>query len=291
VERVGLTTVWVRKLRRLISVLVGVCVLAGLAYTWRAAWQADVFRAAIGAASTLAVLSAGAIWAASLRLAMALLGTQRRLGRLERRLASILDIHAEHGERLNELARGLDETRRDQGRTAQNLAARIEENDGRLQRRLQSLLARLETFSRLHDDQAERLERRVAALESAVRRGVAAADAARIDDGSVADWAAADSPPGERTVAAYQHLVTQESGGDSPQRRPGIDASAERNRLRHEFARLIHGRDYVAALAKGDEIVDRFPDSNAATDFRRVRPHLIRRIELAESAQQEPSGR
>ena len=284
-ERVGLTTVWVRKLRRLISVLVGACALAGLVYTWRAAWQADVFRAVIGAAATLAVLSAGAIWAASLRLGMTMLRTQRHLGRLERRLASILDIHAEHGGRLNKLAAGLDETRRGQERSAQDLTARIEENGGRVERRLQSLLARLETFSGLHDDQAERLERRVAALESAVRRGAAAADAATIDDGSVADWAAADSPPGERTVAAYEHLVVQESGGDSPQRATATDASAERNRLRHEFARLIHSQDYVAALAKGDEIVERFPDSNAATDFRRVRPHLIRRIQLAASAQ------
>ena len=72
-----------------------------------------------------------------------------------------------------------------------------------------------------------RLERRVAALESAVRRGAAAADTATIDDPSVSDWAAADSPPGERTVAAYEHLVAQESGGDSPQRRTATDASAE----------------------------------------------------------------
>jgi hypothetical protein len=270
----------VRKLRRLTYALVGACALVGLAYTWRAAWQADIVRAAIGAASTLAVLIAGALWTGSLRLAMVSLRTQRRLRRSEGRVAAIWGIHVGHGVRLNELATGLDEARREQTRSAGDLAAKIDADRSLLVRRLESLHTRLETFAKLHDGQAERLEQRVSALESAVRRGVAAADAARLDDASAADWATDESPPGERTVAAYQHLVAQESRADSVDG----DAMYDKHRLREDFARLIHRRDYVDALAKGDEIVNRFPDSGAASDFRRVRPHLLRRIQLTESA-------
>ena len=126
-----------------------------------------------------------------------------------------------------------------------------------------------------HEDQAERLERRVNSLETALRRAMPTADMAMIDDH---DWAASDSPPGERTVAAYQHLITQDASADTVS---GAAVLAEKRQLRTEFAGLIHRGDYAGALVKGDEIVDRFPESTAARDFRRVRPHLLRRIHLA----------
>jgi hypothetical protein len=281
---VELTTVWVRKLRALTQALVGVCAVVGLAYTWRAAWQADVLRAAIGAAATLAVLTAGTVWAGTLRVALAFLRTQRRLARLERRLSAILGAQAAHGTHLLELADGLAEVRQERERTAADLAARIEENDRRLGRTVEGLRARLETFSKLHDDQAERLERRVAALEAASSRHAGAADAAELDDGSVAEWAVPDSPPGERTVVAYRHLVEQDGSGDSV---AGAEFASAKRRLREEFAGLVYRQEYAAALAKGDELANRFPDSTAAADFRRVRPHLVRRIQLAESASPE----
>ena len=78
----GVTTRWVRRLRSLMVLLVATCALAGLAFIWRAAWRGQVLEAALGAAATLAILAATALWAAVLRLAPTVLRTQRRMARV-----------------------------------------------------------------------------------------------------------------------------------------------------------------------------------------------------------------
>ena len=272
------TTVWLRRMRWLTYAVVGAGVVVGLGLTWQSAWHGDVVRAAAGSAATLAILGAGVLWGAALRAAVATIRTEGRLERLERRLDVIIVVHAEHQDRLHELADDLEETRLQATDTSRDVQAKLDQGARRFTERIEGLSARVETYSKLHDDQAERLERRVAALEAAGRRSVAVADVHTFED---RDWAVEESPPGERTVAAYRQLVDQDAPADGG---TGADESAERHTLRQEFAGFIHRRDYVSALATGDEIVRRFPGSGAASDFHRVRPHLVRRIELAERA-------
>lgn len=273
---IDLSPGWLRGMRRLAYVFVTAAVLAGLVFTWRAAFRADVARAVLGAAATLGMLVAGVLWMASLRVGVALFRVRRRFDRLERRLSSLFAERLEDGRRVQALTGRLDEVRRQLDSAVDDLAARTQADTRRVVERLEGTVARVETFSGLYDDQAERLERRVSVLESALRRGAASADAAVIEDRG---WSLPDAPPGERTVAAYHHLVGQETSEDSP---AGEDHEAEKRRLRADFAALIHRRDYAAALVKGDELTRRFADSSAAADFRRVRPHLVRRIQLAE---------
>jgi len=289
VERIGLTAVWVRRLRRWMYVLLAACAVAGLTYTWEAAWQGNVVRALLGAASTFVILAGGALGTGLLQLAMVVLRSERRLERLERGLGGFRGGLVEQGERLDGLAESVQQARALQEQAVDELAKQADERLGRVAARAEGISARLETFSNLHGEQSERLERRVAGLESAVRRQVAAADAAKIDDGFAAHWASAETPPGERTVAAYQHLVDHGAGGDSSAMHGGVDLATDKRRLREEFAGLIYRRDYAGALSKGDEIATRYPDSTAATDFRRVRPHLMRRIRLAGAVEADGS--
>ena len=272
------TTVWLRRVRRLTYAVVGAGVVVGLGFTWQSAWHGDVVRAAAGSAATLAVLGVGVIWGAALRAALATIRTERRLERLERRLGVISELHAEHHNRLDKLADGLEEARLQAADANREVHAKLDQGARRFTERIEGLSARVETYSKLHDDRADRLERRLAALEAAGRHGAAVADVHTFED---RDWAVEESPPGERTVAAYRQLVDQDAPADGV---TGADESAERHTLRQEFAGFIHRRDYVSALATGDEIVRRFPGSSAASDFQRVRPHLVRRIELAERA-------
>lgn len=274
---VWITTVWLRRMRRLTYAVVGPAVAVGLGFTWRAAWHGDVVQAVVGAAATLAMLGAGVMWGAALRAGLATIRTGRRLERLERYFGTMVNIQLKHQDRLEELADGLEESRLQATQTGRDLETKLDQSRRRLTERLDGLLARVGTYSKLHDDQAERLEQRIAALESAVRRGAAVRDVHTFED---RDWAVQDTPPGERTVAAYRQLVEQGAAADGGT----ADESAERRALRQEFAGFIHRRDYVKALSAGDQIVERFPHSTAASDFRRVKPHLVRRIELAERA-------
>ncbi len=270
---------WLRKVRRLTHVLIVAGVLTGLVVTWRAAIQADVLRAAIGAAATLGVLCSGTLWLASIRVGLALVRSLRRCDRLGRRLLGAEEAYAAQQQRLDNLTDELSTACEASRQEAKELADRVDQSHRRVIERVEGVVARVETFSKLHDGQAERLERRVSALESALRRGAASPDVEKID---TRDWADSNAPPGERTVAAYRHLVEQEVPADTTAE---ADVLAEKRKLRTDFAGLIHDKDYAAALAKGDELVTRFPESTAATDFRRVRPHLVRRIQLAKNAE------
>jgi len=262
---------------------VGAGVVAGLGYTWQAAWRGDVLAAVAGSAATLAFLTAGALWGMSLRLGVTLMRTRRQTARLERRQANAIDVKTANSQRHTELVAELNHTRRQLDRGDRELANRINDGQARLAQRLESLLTRMETFCNLRDDQLNRLERRMTELEASLRRGLAPPDVARLDGVIGADWAAPDAPPGEGTMAAYQHLVDSEpAAADGGRRAKG--SNSEKRRLREEFARLIHERQYTEALAKGDELQRRFPNSTTASDFRRVRPHLVRRIELASRA-------
>ncbi|MCP4248288.1 MAG: hypothetical protein GY778_14675 [bacterium] len=282
----GVTTRWVRRLRGLMVLLVGTCAAVGLGFTWRAAWRGEVLDAALGAAATLAVLAAASLWSAALRLAPAVLRAQRRMVRLERRLGLLTDRYAGQGDRLAELAQRLHASEQTGERIRSQMIEKIDAIQAGLGKRFEALLVRLETFAKLHDGQTERLDRRMAALEKAWQQGAGRPDAARLDEVMAADWASPEEPPGQRTVAAYQQLVEPGSSADPAvgQSVATADAISDKRRLRSEFAQLIHRRDYRGALAKGDEIDRRFPNSTAAVDFRRVRPHLARRIELAEAA-------
>ena len=48
--------------------------------------------------------------------------------------------------------------------------------------------------------------------------------------------------------------------------------------LRARFAQHVKERNYARALHVGDEICKLFPDHGIATEFERIRPHLIRRV-------------
>ncbi|HUU85799.1 MAG TPA: hypothetical protein VM243_20065 [Phycisphaerae bacterium] len=279
---VRVTTVWLRRMRRLTYAVVGAAALVSLYFTWLAAWRGDILRAAVASAATLAALGAGIMWAAALRAGLATIRNQRRLERLQQHFATINETHLHQQDRLDDLTDALERGRLQTDHNHREAKAELERTARRLTERLESLLARVETFSRLHDDQAERLERRVAAIESTTRRGDSVADLHTFED---RDWAVDEHPPGERTVAAYRHLVDSQTTADHA---AGADRSAERRALRQEFAGCIHRREYASALARGDEIVRRFPDSGAASDFQRVRPHLLRRIELTARTARRP---
>ena len=271
--RSPVTLRWLRGVRRLMLLLIGAPVGIALAYTWRSAWRADV----VGA-------GAGVLCTAWLRLGMALLRDRRHLERLERRLDA---LSTNHRERLAHLVAEQERLRGQAEQGERRLAELLEqsrESDRQTQQRIASLQARIETFCKLHDDQADRLDRRIARLEGATRRAAGPADVVNIAD---SHWASEDTPPGERTVSAFQHLVGQAGAAEADTAERGR-ATSERQQLALEFASLIHRRDYAAALAKGDEIAGRFPDSTAAADFRRVRPHLVRKIQLLETV---PAGR
>lgn len=65
----------------------------------------------------------------------------------------------------------------------------------------------------------------------------------------------------------------------------------EARRLRTSFAGYVRDRDYVGALAIGEEIVRLLPDHSLAVDFTRIKPHLQRRVESAVLAGQgQPLG-
>lgn len=264
-----------RRLRRLIYLLIGPTTLAALTYTWWRAWQADLRGAAVGAALTLLTLGAGQAWAATLRVGATLVRAQRR-GRLAQDRLDRLDAG------LAGVAATASDARRRCEHAGGQLETRLAEQTRRLAERFDSLLTRVETFSKLHDEQADRLERRLSSLETAVRRGTLAMDHARIDD---RDWSDEGVPPGERTVAAYHQLVHATHSGDSiGGAAPGGLSDDERSlkhALRQEFASFIHLHDYASALTKGDEIVRLFPGSAVAADFQRVRPHLLRRLQRA----------
>ncbi|MFQ5491878.1 MAG: hypothetical protein ACE5GE_14260 [Phycisphaerae bacterium] len=158
-----------------------------------------------------------------------------------------------------------------------SISIRLSMNVLRLRRRL----FRLERRGGLGvSDGAVGLDRRVAALESVLRHS--GGDAVSLDE---THWADDAEPPGQRTMAAYEHLIGRGGLSDSL---AGVKLSGEgqddKQAMRLEFAALIHRHDYVGALATGDELVNRHPDSKAALDFRRVRPHLVRKIQLRETA-------
>jgi hypothetical protein len=268
---------WLRRVRGLTYGLIGGPVAAGLVYTWWSAWRADVSGAVLGAALTLAVLGVGLLCSAWLRLGVAALRGERRVERLERRLEAGADAGRRQDRRLAHVEAELGQQGEQGRQQADQLAHLAEQNDARgrqVEQRLAGMQARIDTFCKLYDEQVDRLERRIARAEQIVRRAAEPADAVRISD---SHWAAEDTPPGERTVAAFQHLVAQD--GPGAEDAASVSPEAERRRLSQEFAGLIHRREYVEALAKGDEIADRFPESAAAEDFQRVRPHLVRRIQ------------
>ncbi|MCH7813950.1 MAG: hypothetical protein IID40_08010, partial [Planctomycetes bacterium] len=264
----GVTTRWVRRLRSLMVLLVATCALAGLAFIWRAAWRGEVLEAALGAAGTLAVLAAAALWAAVLRLAPTVLRTQRRMARLEHRLGLLTDLHAEQGDHLTELTHRLSASEHDSERLRSQMIEQVNAIQAGLGNRFEALRVRLETFTKLHDGQTERLDQRMTALEKAWQQGAGRPDAARLDEVMAADWASPDEPPGQRTVAAYRQLVEPGSSADTAvgQSVATAEATSDKRRLRSEFAHLIHRQDYRGALATGDEIDRRFPNSTAAAD-------------------------
>lgn len=268
---------WLRRVRRLTFAVVGVPVGAALVYTWWSAWRADLVGAVVGAALALAVLVVGLLYSAWLRLGIAVLRGERKAKRLERQMEAGADVRRRQDQRLGQVEADLGQQQEQNRQQADQTARLAEQNEAhrrQVEQQVAGMNARVDTFCKLSGEQLERLDRRVARTEQAVRRAAEPADAVRISD---SHWADEDTPPGERTVAAFQHLVGQtEAGGKDA---AGSTAAAERRRLSQEFASLIHRRDYVAALAKGDEIANRFPDSAAAADFQRVRPHLVRRIQ------------
>ncbi len=276
------TTRWLRKVRRLTWVLIGVPVVVGLGYTWRAAWRAEVLAAAVGAAATLGVLGIGLLFSGLLRVGLGLVRGGRRVARLDRRLGTLCEADGSVRRRLDHLSHDQEKLRGQTDQDARRLGEALkltEDGIRKLEQHLAGIEARVEAFSKLHDDQADRLDRRLARLEGTGRLISGLADSVRIDS----HWADDSTPPGEHTVTAFQHLVGQGTGGegDAPDR---SSVASERQRLRLDFASLIHRHEYEAALMVGDELANRFADSAAAADFRRVRPHLVRKIQLLKTA-------
>ena len=55
--------------------------------------------------------------------------------------------------------------------------------------------------------------------------------------------------------------------------------------MRAEFAALVRAQNFKAAMDKGDEIVELFPESRMASDYQRIRPQLQRRLHEASARQ------
>lgn len=67
--------------------------------------------------------------------------------------------------------------------------------------------------------------------------------------------------------------------------RAQIEALADRTEraLRRTFADRVHEHDLAAALAVGEQIIRLLPDRPVADGFRRIEPHLARRVREAEA--------
>lgn len=252
---------WLRRVRRLTYGIIGIFAVLGLAMTWRAALNGRVVEALAGAVVTLCVLGTGMVWSVSVRLSLNLLRLRRRLIRLERRL-------------------GISTSRGGQP------IAKVRSGQGLADGRMAGLIARLERFCDVQEESANRMDRRVSTLESVGRHS--SGDALSLEE---THWADEQDPPGQRTLAAYEHLTGRGGLSDSL---AGVTFSHEgqddKQAMRLEFAALIHRHEYHGALATGDELVNRYPESKAASDFRRVRPHLVRKIQLRETASKGRGG-
>lgn len=252
---------WLRRVRRLTYGIIGIFAVSGLAMTWRAALNGRVAEALAGAVVTLCVLGTGMVWSVSVRVSLNQLRLRRRLVRLERRMGV--------------------STPRSGGQIK-----RFRVGQGPVDARIGSLVARLERFCDLQEESASRMNLRVSTLESQARPS--GGDAVSLEE---THWADQQDPPGQRTLAAYQHLTGRGGLSDSL---AGIKFSHEgeddKQAMRLEFAALIHRHDYHGALATGDELVNRYPESKAASDFRRVRPHLVRKIQIRATASKGRGG-
>lgn len=252
---------WLRRVRRLTYGIIGIFAVLGLGLTWRAALSGRVAEALAGAVVTLCVLGTGMVWSVSVRLSLNLLRLRRRLVRLERRMGV--------------------STPRSGGQIK-----RFRMGKGPVDARIGSLIARLERFCDVQEESADRIDRRVSTLESVVRHS--GEDALSLEE---THWADEKEPPGERTLAAYQHLTGRGGLSDSLAGATlAHEGNDDKQAMRLEFAALVHRHEYHGALATGDELVNRYPESKAAADFRRVRPHLVRKIQLRETASRGRGG-
>ncbi len=249
---VSLSVDWIRRVRTRVIALLSAAVAATLVYEMYCLVNRDLRGVVIGASGTLGILGIGMIWTWALKLAVALIRNQRRLGRIEYKAAA----SGEHAP----LTTAPKDTSKDE--------------------RFATLVGRVEQFCDSQEDKAHRMERRLAALESLARRAGTAADLFALDE---TDWNEEESP-GENTLTAFSFLLDEAAPGESV---AGValkpDSIIEKRALRLEFAALIHRRDYSGALSTGDELSNRFPESKAANDFRRVRPHLVRKIQFTET--------
>lgn len=274
-----LTSRWLRRVRRLALAWASVPVTAGLAFTWWAAVQGQVLQAAVAASATLVVLGVAFLASAWLRVAAATLRTGRRLDRIEHRLSAAMEFQfALHS---GPSASSLERHRQQIEHKAERLNAAMEAIDARrreLEHRLSEAQATVENACSQYEEQADRFEQDFSPSQRSpadVRDEVSLADS---------HWADDDTPPGERTLTAFKHLIEQKGDG---KRSAAAQTRADKLRLSQEFASLIHRRSYAEALSKGDEIVNRYPDSTIASDFRRVRPHLVRKIQSQQVRQRQ----
>ena len=90
-------------------------------------------------------------------------------------------------------------------------------------------------------------------------------------------------------TARLIHAALTERGETEVSRKPVDDLDAlvdrEARRLRTTFAGCVRDRNYAGALAIGEEIIRLLPEHSLAADFKRIKPHLYRRMDRAAPGQ------
>jgi len=129
------------------------------------------------------------------------------------------------------------------------------------------------------EDRRHELCRQIAALDASALEGIPAPqDAVPADGGAGEPWPEERHP--NETVERPSAVTLR------PELRSVEDELEESLRVR--FSRSIRAADFAAALAIGEQICAHLPDRPVADDFRRIRPHLLRRIARQAPARLEP---
>jgi len=249
----------IRQGKGVVVAFTAVCALSGYAYIVAKLVASDFGPALVGLIATLAACGVGAVAWGSLRLARLAVSTTNDCERLRYRL-DMLEAVVE----LRDAEAGL-------GAEVPGVGGPIPSTHAEEQ--LPPIVA----------------ERDLTFQEPA---GAAQETAADDDSHAVADIVGANMEEEERQ---FQRAVNAEDLHTCrsvwPRLRQALDAKraaaleeqlahlheVKSRALRDEFGSLVRNRDFQAAMQKGEEIAELFPESRMTADYRNLRPHLERR--------------
>lgn len=105
------------------------------------------------------------------------------------------------------------------------------------------------------------------------------------------DWQAAvrqgDLPACRRIVSTLMDTADAATMAPLTAQLQAMTDRAEAS-LREQFAAQVRRGDYAAALATGDQMAALLPDRPVAREYEALRPHLLRRAQVAEAPQPPP---